>query len=238
MQEGKKNMKEDIIIYGAGNVGKRVYDFLKDSYNVLFFVDKDIDKQKNGWRGVCVYDPECLQKYADTKLVLAGRYYDEMKREALSMGVKKIYRFAGLLEESIYSVDEEKLNKEKTIDLGKFLESEREIALKNLTFIPGGSRVLDYAFLRVLAKRFQLKNYLEIGTYIGESIHVVSDLCEVCHSITAPVDADYSMKNWCKKYNRPDYSERLACDENIVHHYCDSKTFDYDSITEKLTCFS
>ncbi|WP_158078749.1 class I SAM-dependent methyltransferase [Clostridium puniceum] len=82
-----------------------------------------------------------------------------------------------------------------------------------------------------------MKNYLEIGTYIGESINVISDICDVCYSITAPIDAPYSMKNWCKDANIPDYSERLATSKNIRHYYCDSKTFDFSSIDEKIDVY-
>lgn len=152
------------------------------------------------------------------------------------MGIKNIACFEYSVKEMLL-IDSEQLNRERTIDLGLFLEDEEKINLRNLTFIPGGSQILDYAFLRTLIKRFGLKNYLEIGTYIGESIHIVADLCDICHSVTAEKGAKYSMKNWCRKFNRPDYTERLTIDNNIIHHYCDSKMFDYESIKERIDLY-
>lgn len=43
---------ESIIIYGAGNTGKKAYNYLKDYYNCLFFVDSDKDKWGGGDRRI------------------------------------------------------------------------------------------------------------------------------------------------------------------------------------------
>ena len=127
----------------------------------------------------------------------------------------------------------------RTICLGEFLSSIRtQLVLRQLTHMPGGSRSLDYAFLRAIAIKFNCKNYCEIGTYIGESINVLTDVCEVCHSITAGDTSPFSMVDFCKEKNIPCFSNRLATASNIVHHYVnDSKTFDYSLISDSIDLY-
>ncbi len=120
------------------------------------------------------------------------------------------------------------LRSERKLDGGKFLESFGEIRLRNLTYITGGSGVLDYALLKALAMKFELKNYLEIGTYIGESIFNVSDVCERCIGITADPHSPFAASSFCRTNNTPDFSNRLTGAGNIEIHYCmDSKEYDF-----------
>lgn len=89
-----------------------------------------------------------------------------------------------------------------------------------------------------MAIKYQRRNYLEIGTYIGESIRVVSDVCNICHSVTAIPGSPYSMSAWCKEAGIPDYTERLADIPNVVHHYVeDSKKFDYTSVNDSIDMY-
>lgn len=92
--------------------------------------------------------------------------------------------------------------------------------------------------MKAVAIKYQRRNYLEIGTYIGESIRVVSDVCEVCHSVTATPGSPYSTAEWCKEAGIPDYTERLADIPNVVHHYVeDSKKFDYTSVEDSIDMY-
>lgn len=76
-----------------------------------------------------------------------------------------------------------------------------------------------------------MERYLEIGTYIGESINVVSTVCKECHFITASDESPWANKAFCKALNIPDYGNRLVYADNIIPHYVmDSKTFDFSSI--------
>lgn len=68
---------------------------------------------------------------------------------------------------------------------------------------------------------------MEIGTYVGESINILTDCCEKLYSVTAPVDGPFSMRTWCRNNKLPDYSERLTYNEKIIHYFCDSKQFDF-----------
>ena len=62
-------------------------------------------------------------------------------------------------------------------------------------------------------------------------------MCERCHSVTLLPGEKYSMKNWCKTHNIPDYSERLATLPNIIHLYGDSKEFDFSSTKDEIDIY-
>lgn len=129
----------------------------------------------------------------------------------------------------------------RTICCGKLykdVQMKKPIMLNHITSMSGSSlAITDYMLLRALVVKYDLKVYLEIGSYIGESISNVSDCCNVCYSITAPLDAPYSMKSFCEKRGMVDFSNRLISGENIKQFLCDSQKFDYSQITDKVDIY-
>lgn len=220
------------VIYGAGNIGKSAYACYKNDYEVLFFCDKDPNKQGTRIEGLVVCSPEVLFQYPDVRVIVASIYYKEILQDIKKLGLpnRDIVLFKMDLQVVLPSEIEKELD-ERTIDLGAFLYQQKEpLVCKELTFCPGGSGVLDYLFLRQIARIFTCKEYCEIGTYIGESINILSDCCEKLYSVTAPMDAPYAMKKWCIEAKIPDYSERLTYSEKINHYFTDSKLFDFSKI--------
>ena len=197
---------EKVIIYGAGNNGRVAYEWLKKRYDVLFFCDKDPSKQGTKIEDVIVCKPEELLRYPNVPIVIASSFYRAILEDIKTLGLlnSDIMIFKMELSNVLPIAVEEELNK-RTIDLGAFLDSQmEEIICKEITFCSGGSGVLDYVFLKQIAQMFGCKGYCEIGTYIGESINILSDCCEKLHSVTAPVGAAYSMREWCKMNMMPD----------------------------------
>jgi hypothetical protein len=70
-----------------------------------------------------------------------------------------------------------------TIDIENFLGSE-ETQLNYLTFLDGTSRITDFALLQNLCKKHNIKNYLEFGTWRGESIRNIYQHVEKCTAIS------------------------------------------------------
>lgn len=234
--EEENKFMEKIVIYGAGNTGKSAYYCLKKNYDVCFFVDSDSKLWGGKIDNLLIKSPDTLKSYRDVRVVVASIYKDEILETLKEFGFHKITIYRPSIEWSrITEVNE--LN-ERTIDLGAFLCQQNELYCKELTFMIGGSLVLDYMFLKTIAKTFGCKSYLEIGTYIGESINVLTDCCESLYSITADPKGAYSVgETWCKPLNFPDYGERLAYSEKIKHFYGDSKSFDYKKIEEDIDLF-
>ena len=122
----------------------------------------------------------------------------------------------------------------RTINLGAWLLQQHRLSLKELTFIPGGSGVLDYMFLKQIALISKCKEYMEIGTYIGESINIITDCCEKLYSVTLPKE---SVKSYFINSKNPDYMERLSNNKKITHYYMDSKLFDYSKHADTIDLY-
>lgn len=231
---------EEMVIYGAGNTGKSAYFLYKNSskYKVLFCVDSD----KNKWGKVLddlpIKSPAALKDLRNVQVLIASMWWQEIIESLKEFEGLKISIYKPQIHNYMRGIDEiaAELNK-RTIDLGVFIRQNKEIVCKELTFIPGGSGILDYVFLKSLAEKYKSKVYLEIGTYIGESINILTDCCEKLYSITASQDNEYGMDSWCQRRNLPDYSERLAYNDKIIHFYGDSKCFDYSKIVDDIDLF-
>lgn len=230
---------EKIVIYGAGNTGKSAYFYFKSQnrYDCLFFVDKDKQKQCEMIEGLQVKSPDALRELKGVKIIIASIFWKEIMQEIGENSNLDIAVYNPEIEYSIENEMKEELDS-RTIDLGKFLKRQGEITCKELAFMPGGSQVLDYAFLKALAQEYNCKNYLEIGTYIGESINILTDCCEKLYSITAPRQGyPFSVDHLCKEMNFPNYSDRLAYSNKISHFYTDSKFFDFAQIKDKIDLY-
>lgn len=232
-----------VVIYGAGNTGKSAYFYLKtqNKYDCLLFIDSDQEKWGQSFDGVLIKSPDVLVDMENIEIIIASIYWSEILESIQKMNLKNtdiaVYQpVLNMRDSDLFNYLTRELN-HRTIDLGNFLINEKEIVCKELTFVLGGSSILDYAFLKTIAKRFCCKNYLEIGTYIGESINLLTDCCEKLYSITAPLLGSYSADNYCQSLNIPNYSERLTYNDKIIHFFTDSKTFDYSRIEDEIDLY-
>ncbi len=127
---------------------------------------------------------------------------------------------------------EELYNEGKVISVGKFLEMVLdEFPMQvELSFVSGTAFPLNYFIIKGLCMKFQLNVYLEIGSYIGESIYNVSDVCGECISITAPVGSPWSMKGYCDQYRIKDYSNCMVNTEKVQQYLTNSQKFNFNKI--------
>ena len=104
--------------------------------------------------------------------------------------------------------------------------------IKSFTFLDGTSRVIDIALLKALAKRFSGCEYLEIGSWRGESILNVAPHCRQCTSLSLSKDE-------MRKFN---FSEAaIGLDGFLINSIPNLKliahnslTFNFDSLQQKF----
>lgn len=94
--------KSEVIIFGAGNMGKSAYYFCKKlGIEPLFFWDNAPGKAGTLFQGKQVYLPEKeMIKSINSIFIVANQYPDEIKLQLLSMGIlpEKIYSFNEILQ--------------------------------------------------------------------------------------------------------------------------------------------
>lgn len=194
-------------------------------------------KNRGVFEGLEIKSPHVLEGYKDVKVIIASIFWEEMMKEAEKAGCWNVAIYKPVIEMQGFIDGTERELAQRTINLGAFLKEQDELLCREMTFTQGGSQILDYVFLKSIAERYHCMTYLEIGTYIGESINILTDCCERLYSVTAPIGAPYSMAAWCKHYNMPDYSERLAYSDKIIHYYTDSKLFDFTQIKDEVDLY-
>lgn len=123
----------------------------------------------------------------------------------------------------------------KTLNLGmSFAKNFQNLQFRSLAMVWGGSKLLDYALLRGLVQKYKIQTYLEIGTYIGDSLTVVSDLVKHCYSISVPENHPAHMRYWCQGRHMNDYSNKLVNEKNMIQFQEDSRDFDFARIQENI----
>lgn len=80
--------KEKIAIFGTGSLGKRVYDFFKDSDIVAFF-DNDKNKHNKIFMGKKIYAPSQISKFTFDKIIIASGHEEEIYNQLISLDVDK-----------------------------------------------------------------------------------------------------------------------------------------------------
>lgn len=100
------------------------------------------------------------------------------------------------------------------------------------SFLEGSSLITDFALLRSLCKKNSVEDYLEIGTWRGESVANVSPLVKNCVTINLP---DETMKSLGLPDDYISMHRHFSKDLNNVQHLqADSTTFDFAGLRQKF----
>lgn len=84
-------MKNSVILFGVGKLGKKVYPIINCKNEVLFFVDNNALLQGTRIFGKEVKSPQVLSEYPKTDVYISMARYDSVVEQLQSMGIKNIY---------------------------------------------------------------------------------------------------------------------------------------------------
>ena len=87
---------------------------------------------------------------------------------------------------------------------------------------------IDFPFLKALAKKYNVKRFLEIGTLCGTTVANMAEICEECVTIDLPVE-DIKKKRSIRYINEgmARFSKNLP---NVKHINQDSRTVDFSKL--------
>lgn len=223
-------MKTNVVLFGASRLGQAAYVMLKDQDNIQFFCDNDPNKWGKKVEGTdrTIISPNQLGEIENLKIIITSSYAEEISNQLRTMGFTNFEVFTITI--SYNSQDDLEMNE---LNLGRFLnELNEEIDFGDLTYVTGGSSLLDYVFLKSIMVKFGLETYLEIGTFMGESIAAISDVAKVCYSISLP---DQDLAPFFKEIHKRNFSRYFSyVKDNIVHFQQDSKLFNFDQLAEQV----
>jgi len=226
---------QDIILFGASNLGKIAYQILSQQYNILYFCDNDSAKWGQKLFDKEIKSPTDLIDQRNAQVIISSYFETEIANQLDAMGISNydVFSYNYSLKNAVNGVIAKNLSKITLLDVGAFIYSlNKEINIKDLTFMVGGSNILDYVFLKALCVKFNLDYYLEIGTLRGESIAAISTVAKEAYSISLPDEVLTSFfENIANKGNFGRFFSRNI--SNIIHYYGDSSKFDYNSLPNK-----
>jgi hypothetical protein len=117
-----------------------------------------------------------------------------------------------------------------TVDLLDLLPDLNE-TIKDYTYLDGTSRVTDIIVLKALAKKFINCQYLEIGSFRGESLVNVAEVANECVSISLSNNEmkDLGLEEHVKSQRF--FSKGL---QNVIHIHHNSLTYDFSQLNKKF----
>jgi predicted O-methyltransferase YrrM len=120
----------------------------------------------------------------------------------------------------------------KQIPITQFIAPNEKVTVEPYAFLGGSCLATDMALLQQLCKRNKVEDYLEIGTWRGESVANVAPYVKNCFTLNLP---DEMMKSMGLD---PDYinmhrhfSEGIP---NITHLFGHSQSFDFGKLNKKF----
>lgn len=120
----------------------------------------------------------------------------------------------------------------KTLKYADITElTDLDVTLDKFTYLDGTSRPIDIAFIMSMCKQFEDCNYLEIGSWKGESLINAAKVSKKCTSLS--LSKEEMLKMGFKKEIAD--LQRLFSHgiENVNHIEANSLTFDFNSLNEK-----
>lgn len=119
----------------------------------------------------------------------------------------------------------------KQVDL-KTIFPEQEVKVSPYSYLDGSSLPTDFALLISLCKKYNVKDYLEIGTWRGASAANVAKYVERCYSLNLPDDEIKALggsDNYVDSHRF--FSKEI---ENVYHLFGNSRTFDFAQLETKF----
>lgn len=224
-----------VLLFGASKLGESALNILKSTNNIIGFIDNDKNKWGKEFNSLPVYAPSFIIEN-DVEIIITSSYSNQIVEQLQNINFWEFSIFKYQLQKPDLVNSSVIKNHLPSIATGKLLQDvDEELTINDLTFLSGGSSIMDYFFLKVIMQKCEFSTYLEIGTWTGESIAAVAEVAEQCYSVSLP-DNDQALIATFEKYcNKDNFSRYFSnSKENVTHYYDSSLTFDYKQIKDKI----
>lgn len=145
--------------------------------------------------------------------------------------LKQLLHYTGEADKRLYFDQKYSSSAIRFVDICELLNTIDD-NIESYTFLDGTSYVTDIVLLKGLCRKFTDCNYLEIGSWRGESLVNVAEVATKCVSISLSKEDIISM-GMSKEIAD---SQRLFTNglENLVHIEANSLTYDFEQLKEKF----
>lgn len=144
--------------------------------------------------------------------------------------LKAILRYTTEADKRKYYQKKYKDQKVQFVDIAEVADI--NVQLENYTYLDGTSRPIDIAFLMAVCSKYDECNYLEIGSWRGESLYNVAKIAKNCTSLSLSKDDMLSMGLNNKAADLQRFFSRDL--PNVKHIEANSLTYDFNQINDKF----
>lgn len=124
------------------------------------------------------------------------------------------------------------LNPNRQVSLQSIYTFNEPINIVPYSFLSGSSLITDFLLLKLACLRTKATDYLEIGTWRGESVANVAEIVQNCFTLNLS-DHQLAAIGLTKKYI--DSHRFFSKDKsNVTHLFGDSKSFDFQGLNRKF----
>lgn len=223
------------LLFGAGQAGRIALDWLGGRIEIEAICDNDPTKWGIQIGRIPVVSPEYIKQLRDKdnyEVIISSMYYDDIAMLLHQLGIThiKCFHFKPCVSAYLPAPDKNI----PLIDTGSFLERMGSyVRLPMMTFSGWGSHILDYALLAGLNQYMKPNCYLEIGSWIGESLKIADRFAKKSISVSLPDDAQPHKDFFSKRLDKHNFCGQISRQlDHTTLHYGDSQTFDFSNIAE------
>lgn len=130
-----------------------------------------------------------------------------------------------------YRANQFKRHSIKKIDLLDLVDQIDEEII-SYTYLDGTSRTMDIAFLKAICRQYPSCNYLEIGSWRGESILNVASVVDRCTSVSLSKEDMIKIGLNSKDADALNYLSKDL--PNVTHIEANSQTYDFSQLNGKF----
>lgn len=234
------------IIFGISQGGLNTYEECKERFDIVGFADNNEKMWGKKLLGLKIISPQELVTNNEKYIIIgSSKYFNQIVRQLYSMNVdekrivSRLMVIKGDIPDEILKEKQKIhfLNNNRVINIGETLKRHKsEWVLDSITFLHGGSEVLDYLLLRYIVLKYKVTKYMEIGSYIGESIKVISDKCEKCISLSLPAAHKFQAE-WLEKIDMPNHGGKMMNEKNLEYYATDSRYFDFSILDKDIELY-
>lgn len=117
------------------------------------------------------------------------------------------------------------------IDIRNIIQEET-VTISPFSFLDGSSIPTDFVLLKSLAKRNEVQDYFEIGTWRGASVANIAQIVPNCYTLNL---SDSQLKEMGQEDNYIKSHRFFSKDlKNVEHLFGDSKEFDFKKLDKKF----
>lgn len=120
----------------------------------------------------------------------------------------------------------------KQISLTEFFMDQSKVIVTPFAYLSGASLPTDLALLQLVSKKHLVQNYLEIGTWRGESVANVAPFVKNCYSLNIGDETMREMKLEDDYVNMHRFFSKDI--PNVNHLFGYSQSFDFEKINTKF----